>query len=153
MLVFSNGNKWIRRPICEVLGNPLNLCISKMLCSQNKISFLLLQPIITYFTEGAVILCVLRPPIFLKKIRSNKPALEAPDMNQKGVLIWTGFHLIARTRKNTVQRKKKNKTKRFSCKFCSIILLEQSATVCLQGVNVLQLYIAIWIFQQMWQWK
>lgn len=87
MLIFSNGNKGLRRPSCEVLGNPLNLCISKMLCDQNKMSFLRLQPIITYFIEGAVILCVLRPPIFLKKIQSNKPGLEAPDMNQEGVLI------------------------------------------------------------------
>lgn len=39
----------------------------KMLCSQNKIVFLLLQSIIACFIEGAIILCVLRPSIFLKK--------------------------------------------------------------------------------------
>lgn len=87
MLIFSNDDKGIRRPSPEVIGNPLNVYVSKMFSDQNKMSFLLLQPIITYFIEEAVILCVLRPPIFLKKIQYNKPALEAPDMNQEGVLI------------------------------------------------------------------
>lgn len=141
---FLNGNKWAIWPACKVPGNPLGLCIRKELCGQNKIFFLLLQPITAYFIERAVILCVLRPSIFLKKIWSNKPGLPASDMNQAGVLIWKGFCLVARTQENTTQRKK-----RFLCvtalSYCS------SQQVCLQVISILQLYIVIWILQQMWQ--
>ena len=77
-----------------------------MLGGHNEISFLLFQHGITYFIEGAVILCVLRPSIFLKKIRSNKPGLGAPDRNQVRVLLGTGLHLIARTGENGAQRNK-----------------------------------------------
>lgn len=100
-----NVNKWIRWPSREVPDNPLNVCVSLMLGGHNKIPFLLLQHGTTYFIEGAVILCVLRPCIFLKKIESNKPGLGAPVRNQVRVLLWTGLHLIAR-KKNSAQRKK-----------------------------------------------